>query len=53
MKYIVLISHKHFYEDREWEFFDNLEDAKNFVEEEFDESYNYEIREIGDTIAED
>jgi hypothetical protein len=45
-KYIVLIAHKHFYEDRYWAIRDSLDEARK-VASSYDDEYTCEIREIG------
>lgn len=45
-KYIVLISHKHFYEDRYWVVRDTLDEARK-VAASCEGDYTCQIREIG------
>jgi hypothetical protein len=45
-KYIVLITHKHFYEDRYWAIRDSLDEARK-VASSYDDEYTCEIHELG------
>lgn len=45
-KYIVLIAHKHFYEDRYWAIRDSLDEARK-VASSYDDEYTCEIHELG------
>ena len=50
-KYIVLITNRHFYEDRHWGFFDTLKEAKEWIGQDADYSeYDFEVREVSPII---